>query len=85
MPGKVVEINEQEKWAIIECFGIQNKVYTPLIEEDIVLGDYLMVHAGYAIGKIDIEEAHNLSLLKKHPKNLENPLHSWRYAGHIPQ
>jgi hydrogenase expression/formation protein HypC len=66
VPGKVVEINEQEKWAIIECFGIQNKVYTPLIEEDIVLGDYLMVHAGYAIGKIDIEEAHNtLKLLEE--------------------
>lgn len=66
VPGKVVEINEQEEWAIIECFGIQNKVYTPLIEEDIVLGDYLMVHAGYAIGKIDIEEAHNtLKLLEE--------------------
>ena len=59
VPGRVIEMNEQEKWAIIEVFGVKNKVYTPLIEEEINLGDYLMVHAGYAIGKIDIEEAHN--------------------------
>jgi hydrogenase expression/formation protein HypC len=59
IPGKVVDINEEGQWAVIEAFGARNKVYTPLIEEEIKLGDYLMVHAGYAIGKIDIEEAHN--------------------------
>jgi hydrogenase expression/formation protein HypC len=57
VPGKVVEINAQENWAVIEAFGVKSKVYTPLIEEEIAIGDYLMVHAGYAIGKIDTEEA----------------------------
>lgn len=57
IPGKVIEVNAQESWAIIEAYGAKNKVYIPLIEEDIAIGDYLMVHAGYAIGKIDTEEA----------------------------
>jgi hydrogenase expression/formation protein HypC len=57
VPGKVVEINAQENWAVIEAFGVKSKIRTPLIEEEIVIGDYLMVHAGYAIGKIDTEEA----------------------------
>jgi hydrogenase expression/formation protein HypC len=57
VPGKIIEINTEESWAVIEAFGVKSKVYTPLIEEEITLGDYLLVHAGYAIGKIDIEEA----------------------------
>jgi len=57
IPGKVIEVNMQESWAIIEAYGSKNKVYIPLIEEEVAIGDYLMVHAGYAIGKIDTEEA----------------------------
>jgi hydrogenase expression/formation protein HypC len=57
VPGKVIELNKAEKWAVIECYGVQNKVFTPLVTDEIALGDYLMVHAGYAIGKIDVEDA----------------------------
>jgi hydrogenase expression/formation protein HypC len=57
IPGKVIEINANENWAVIDAFGVKNKIYTSLIEEEIAIGDYLMVHAGYAIGKIDTEEA----------------------------
>lgn len=57
IPGKIIEVNQKEKWAIVEAYGVRNKVYTPLVDEDIAPGDFLMVHAGYAIGKIDAEEA----------------------------
>jgi len=57
IPGKVIEINEKEASAVIEYFGVKKKIYTPLMDEKINLGDYLMVHAGYAIGKIDPQEA----------------------------
>jgi hydrogenase expression/formation protein HypC len=57
VPGKVIEINVKDNWAVIEAFGVKSKICTPLIEEEIAVGDYLMVHAGYAIGKIDNEEA----------------------------
>lgn len=66
IPGKIIEINEEEQWAVIECYGVQNTVYTQLVTEELVPGDYLMVHAGYAIGKIDQEEAQNtLKLLEE--------------------
>ena len=66
VPGKVIEINAQENWVIIDAFGVKNKIFTPLIEEEIAIGDYLMVHAGYAIGKIDTEEAdRTLKLLEE--------------------
>ncbi|OPY70306.1 MAG: hydrogenase 2 accessory protein HypG [Syntrophorhabdus sp. PtaU1.Bin002] len=70
IPGKVVELNIKEQWAIIDCLGVKNKVYIPLVTEEIALGDFLMAHAGYAIGKIDVEEAEEtLKLLEEISRN----------------
>ena len=71
IPGKIVELNKEERWAVIECYGVQNKVYTPLVADEIALGDYLMVHAGYAIGKIDVEEAQETLKLLEELSNAE--------------
>lgn len=57
IPGKVIELNKDEQWAVIESFGVRNKILTMLVDEDLDIGDYLMVHAGYAIGKIDMDQA----------------------------
>jgi len=57
IPGKVVEVNFIENWAIVETFGVQKKISITLVDEEIEPGDYLMVHTGYAIGKIDLREA----------------------------
>lgn len=71
IPGKIVELNKEERWAVIECYGVQYKVYTPLVTDEIALGDYLMVHAGYAIGKIDVEEAQETLKLLEELSNAE--------------
>jgi hydrogenase expression/formation protein HypC len=66
IPGKVVEINQIENWALIESLGVRKKISILLIDEKIVPGDYLMVHAGYALGKIETPEAEStLSLWKE--------------------
>lgn len=57
IPGIVVEVNQAEGWAKVERFGVCKKVGIDLIEQEIVPGEYLMVHAGYAIGKISPEDA----------------------------
>jgi len=57
IPGKIVEVNFIENWAIVESFGVQKKISITLVDEEIEPGDYLMVHTGYAIGKIDLNEA----------------------------
>jgi len=57
IPGKVIEFNREEKWALVETLGVKRKIDIALIDEEISPGDYLMVHAGYAIGKIDAADA----------------------------
>jgi hydrogenase expression/formation protein HypC len=52
VPGKVVEVNTAGQRAMIETMGVKRQVGIQLVEE-VKPGDYLMVHAGYAIEKID--------------------------------
>jgi len=52
VPGKVVEVNPAAQRAVIETMGVKRQVGIQLVEE-VAPGDYLMVHAGYAIEKID--------------------------------
>lgn len=56
MPGKVLEVLPGKPWAVIECFGLQSLVGTSLVGE-VKPGDYLLVHAGYAIEKLDLARA----------------------------
>jgi len=56
IPCLVVEVKREEKTAVIEISGLRREVSIFLVE-DVKVGDYLLVHAGYAIQKVDLEEA----------------------------
>lgn len=63
VPGKIIALDGTN--AVIDIMGAQRTVAVDLIR-DIQVGDYLMVHAGYAIGKVDVEEAErSLELLRE--------------------
>jgi len=49
-------IRRDEGIGVLELDGVQREVALTLYPEAEV-GDYLLVHAGYAIGKLDEEEA----------------------------
>ena len=52
--------------AIIDVEGAQREVSLLLLDEEVQLGDYVIVHAGFAIRKIHEEDAReNLRLMKK--------------------
>lgn len=41
--------------ATVEAYGARRKINLMLLPEDAEVGDYVLVHAGYAIRKIDKE------------------------------
>jgi hydrogenase expression/formation protein HypC len=60
IPSKVLEI--RAGMATIECFGSRRSVSLLLLDEDVAVGDYLLVRAGgYACEKV--EEARALDVL----------------------
>jgi hydrogenase expression/formation protein HypC len=53
VPGKIVSISGQN--ALIDFGGVQREANVSLIEPKV--GDYVVVHAGFAIQVVDEEEA----------------------------
>jgi hydrogenase expression/formation protein HypC len=56
IPSKVVDIDEYNM-ATVDTMGIQRHVSLDLIADEINLGDYILIHVGFAMNKIDEEEA----------------------------
>ena len=55
IPARVVELLPGQQ-AVVDLSGVRKQVSIALVD-DAQLGDYVIVHVGYAIGKIDPEEA----------------------------
>ncbi len=51
IPSKVVEIKDQV--AIVDVQGAQREANLMLMPDDVAIGDYVLVHAGFAIQKVD--------------------------------
>jgi hydrogenase expression/formation protein HypC len=62
--SKIIRIEDSS--AIIEVLGAQREVSLFLLNEDVSVGDYVIVHAGFAIHKIMEDDAkENLKLMKE--------------------
>lgn len=56
IPSKVVEIDENNV-ATVETLGVTRKVSLDLISEEVKVGEYVLIHVGYAMQKIDTQFA----------------------------
>jgi len=66
IPGKVVEFVDMDNHlAKVEIGGVRRAVNVGMLD-DLVLGDYVLVHVGFAMSKIDEFQAHEtLRLLQE--------------------
>ena len=63
VPAKVIEIKDNK--ALVDVEGVTLETSTMLLEE-VSIGDYVIVHAGFAIQRLDETSAlETLSLLKE--------------------
>ena len=57
IPGKILEIDKKKEHATIDYGdGTRRKANVSLV--DVKIGDYVLVHAGFAIQILDEKEAH---------------------------
>ena len=68
IPSKVVEI--RDKMATIDLSGVRREVSLLLLPEEAAVGDYVLVHAGFAIQRIDPEAAEEAMKLIKEIEEL---------------
>ncbi|WP_199431948.1 HypC/HybG/HupF family hydrogenase formation chaperone [Qaidamihabitans albus] len=58
IPGEVVEIvPEQPDLARVKVSGVRRAINVGLLEERPAPGDWVLIHVGFALSKIDEEEA----------------------------
>ena len=61
IPSKVVSIDKSTNMAMLDTLGVQREASLDLMSEEVNIGEYVLLHIGYVMGKID-EEAAKLSL-----------------------
>jgi len=55
IPSKIIEIDNFR--AMVDVYGARREINLMLMPEEVVLGDYVLVHAGFAIQKVEQEAA----------------------------
>ena len=55
IPAQVIELREGDK-ALVELSGVKKEISLALVDH-VAVGDYVIVHVGYALNKLDPEEA----------------------------
>jgi hydrogenase expression/formation protein HypC len=79
IPGQVIEIVDSEnRLALVEVAGVRRTVNVGLLDEDgssAQPGDWVLIHVGFALSKVDEEEAQaTLRLLEQMGTEYEQEL-----------
>ena len=61
LPVKVIELCAAEA-AIVDLGGVRKEISLALLD-DVNIGDYVILHAGYALSKLDPDEAEKTLVL----------------------
>lgn len=72
IPAKVEELHEFDQ-ATVEVGGVRSKISLAMID-DVEVGDYVIVHVGHAITKLNVKEAEeSLALFRELAETIGAP------------
>ncbi len=79
IPGQVIEmVDEVNQIAKVDVVGVRRNINVGLLASDgdlVVPGDWVLIHVGFALSKVDEEEAHaTLDLLQRMGADYEQEL-----------
>jgi len=58
IPSKVTKIDKETNMATVDTMGVSREAALDLMEEgDVKIGDYVLLHIGFVMNKIDEEDA----------------------------
>jgi hydrogenase expression/formation protein HypC len=67
VPMQVTSINGME--IVAEIDGVRREASLMILDDEVRIGDYVIVHAGFAISRLDEEEAREtLAMMREHFK-----------------
>lgn len=79
-PSRVIEVRDGT--ALAECFGQTREVSLLLLNEEVAVGDYLLIQAGgFAFERIEAERAEDSLLLMKQLMTQDDDARRWGGAA----
>lgn len=57
IPSKVVSIDKENNTVTLDTLGVMREASLDLMQEEVCIGDYVLLHIGYVMAKIDEEQA----------------------------
>ncbi len=57
IPSKVVKIDRERATAVVDTMGVEREVGIDFVEDEVKIGDYVLIHIGFAMNIISEEEA----------------------------
>ncbi|SDI60592.1 hydrogenase expression/formation protein HypC [Ferrimonas sediminum] len=72
IPSQIVQLHPEDTTATVDTMGVTRRVSTHLISEELAVGDYVLIHVGFAMNKIDAAAAQeSLELYKEIVEKME--------------
>jgi hydrogenase expression/formation protein HypC len=71
IPARIVELRADDL-AVVDLAGVRKEISLALVE-NVAVGDYVIVHVGYALNKLDPEEAAKTLALFAEIGQLDDP------------
>lgn len=57
VPGRIIELDAATATARVDVLGATREVSVLLVADEVTEGDWVVVHVGFAIGRVDEDEA----------------------------
>ena len=73
IPGRIIEVDKSTDLptGIVDFGGVKRQVCLAYVADEAVVGDYVIVHVGFAISKVDEEEARRTFEILKEMSQLD--------------
>ncbi|MCL1073134.1 HypC/HybG/HupF family hydrogenase formation chaperone [Shewanella dokdonensis] len=72
IPSQVVELHPETQSVTVDTLGVKRTVSCHLMEEPLAVGDYVLIHIGFVMNKIDADSAaESLALYKEIVEKME--------------
>jgi len=68
IPGRIVEMRRDAglPMGVVDFGGVRREVCLAYVADEVAVGDYVIIHVGFALSKVDEEEAHRtLEILRQ--------------------
>jgi len=57
IPSKVVQISEDRTSCVVDTMGVKREANLMMMGNEVEIGDYVLLHIGFVMNKIDEDEA----------------------------